>query len=79
MSNNVTDDLETSIRELAAQARKASRPIARASTEQRTQAILAMADQLLAAKAAVEAANAKDLQAAEESGRQCDQLDRGGE
>ena len=77
MSNTVTDDLEVRIRELASQARKASRPIARASTEQRTKAILAMADRLLEAKTTVEEANAKDLQAAEESGlstAMCDRL-----
>ena len=77
MQNVITGELATTINHLASQARQASRPIARASNEQRTQAILAMATQLTHAKVTVEQANANDLLAAEKAGlsqAMCDRL-----
>ena len=82
MPNSTSNSLDTTIRILASEAKKASRPVARASANQRTQAIEAIAKRLLDAKIEVEEANAIDLQGAKESGlssAMCDRLKLNGQ
>lgn len=77
MSKTEATNLETTIRTLASHARQASRPVARASSAQRTAAINAMADRLVASRNEIEIANEQDLQNAKESGlssAMCDRL-----
>jgi glutamate-5-semialdehyde dehydrogenase len=64
------------MQKMGANARQASRVIARASTEVKNRALLAMADALDASRAAVEAANQADLAAGKERGLDDAMLDR---
>ncbi|QJD70208.1 glutamate-5-semialdehyde dehydrogenase [Marinobacterium sp. LSUCC0821] len=64
------------MQKMGANARQASRVIARASTEVKNRALLAMADALDASRAAVEAANQIDLAAGKERGLDDAMLDR---
>lgn len=61
---------------LAKQARAASRELARLSTAEKNLCLLAMADALLANKAAIQEANARDMKAGAESGLSSAMLDR---
>ena len=64
------------MQKMGANARQASRVIARASTEVKNRALLAMADALEASRAAVEAANQIDLTAGKDRGLDDAMLDR---
>jgi glutamate-5-semialdehyde dehydrogenase len=64
------------MQKMGANARQASRVIARASTEVKNRALLAMADALDASRAAVETANQIDLAAGKERGLDDAMLDR---
>lgn len=64
------------MQKMGANARQASRVIARASTEVKNRALLAMADALDASRAAVEAANQMDLAAGKDRGLDDAMLDR---
>ncbi len=64
------------MQKMGANARQASRVIARASTEVKNRALLAMADALDASRAAVEAANQIDLAAGKDRGLDDAMLDR---
>ena len=61
---------------LAKQARAASRELARLSTAEKNLCLLAMADALLANKATIQEANARDMKAGAESGLSNAMLDR---
>lgn len=61
---------------LARQARAASRELARLTTAEKNACLLAMADALLANKAAIQEANARDMTAGAESGLSSAMLDR---
>jgi glutamate-5-semialdehyde dehydrogenase len=61
---------------LAKQARAASRELAKLSTAEKNLCLLAMADALLANKAAIQEANARDMKAGAESGLSSAMLDR---
>ena len=61
---------------LAKQARAASRELAKLSTAEKNACLLAMADALMANKAAIQEANARDMKAGAESGLSAAMLDR---
>ena len=61
-------DIETLMMSIGAQAKAASRPLSIASTEQKNQALLAMASAIEASEAKILDANAKDVAAAEIAG-----------
>ncbi len=69
-------DLQTQIHELGRRARRASRLLARAATAQKNAALLAMADEMVAAQTAILAANAHDLAAAQANGLAAAMMDR---
>ena len=82
MAETTTNDLESSLRALAQNARQAARQVARATAETRSGVIMQMAKELEAARAAIEEANAQDLSAARERGlspAMCDRLILSGE
>lgn len=64
------------MQQLGAQARTASRAMAKASTEQKNAALAALADRLLANEAALIEANAKDLAAGQENNLDAAMMDR---
>ena len=64
------------MQQLGAQARAASRAMAKASTEQKNAALAALADRLLANEAALIEANAKDLTAGQENNLDAAMMDR---
>ncbi len=68
--------MNPAIEQLAANARAASRALARLDTRQRNQALLAIADALVADIDAILEANRRDLQAAENAGRSAAMVDR---
>jgi glutamate-5-semialdehyde dehydrogenase len=68
--------MSSELRSLAEKARRAARPLARATAAQRTRAIEAVAEQLLGDRHAIEAANAEDLARAREAGLAAAMLDR---
>lgn len=72
----MTQDVLAYMQELGQSARNASRVLASASTAQKNQALLAMAQALEAASAELLAANAKDMQAGRDSGLDDAMLDR---
>ena len=61
---------------LAERAQKASRKLASTSTKQRNEALLAMADRLVADQDVILEANAKDMEAGREEGLTASLLDR---
>src|SRR3954453_17863139 len=61
---------------LARQARDASRQVSRLGTQQKNDCLLAMAEALVQEKDALVAANAKDMEAAAQSGLSSAMLDR---
>ncbi|MGC8121572.1 glutamate-5-semialdehyde dehydrogenase [Marinobacter sp. VGCF2001] len=69
-------DVATYMSELGQQARAASRAVARASTAERNQVLLATADALDAARAELVTANSKDLERGRENGLDSAMLDR---
>ena len=69
-------DLDQAIRQLAKDARAASRAMARASTEQKNNALLTLARLIREQAAALRAANEIDLEAARKSGLEAAMLDR---
>lgn len=58
-------DLQQQILDLGRRARKAARDLAKLSSEQKNAALLAMADEIMASRAAILSANEKDLKKAE--------------
>lgn len=78
MSDHVMSsyDIDTAMLALGENARRASRAMMRASGVAKNQALLAMADALLEQRAALQAANAKDLDAARANGLEPALLDR---
>ena len=68
MTTVESPSIETSIRELAAQARKAATAVARLDSAAREEALLAMADETEARTGDIVAANVLDLAAADERG-----------
>ena len=68
MTTVESPSIETSIRELAAQARKAATAVARLDSAAREEALLAMADEIEARTGDIVAANVLDLAAADERG-----------
>ncbi len=68
--------LEVEIKTVGEQAKKASRELAKLSTTQKNQILLAMADELEASRADIQKANAKDLEAGKASGLSDALLDR---
>lgn len=69
-------DIKTYMTQLGQQARAASRVLARATTAEKNAALLAMADAILAAQAALLVANAKDMAAGKDKGLDAALLDR---
>jgi len=69
-------DLKTQILEIGRRARSASRLLARAPTAQKNAALIAMADEMVAAQKDILAANARDLAAAQSDGLAAAMLDR---
>ncbi len=69
-------DLQAQILELGRRARNASRLLARAPTTQKNAALLAMADEMVAAQTEIIAANARDLTLAQANGLATAMLDR---
>ncbi len=69
-------EIQTYMNDVGRRARAASRLVARASTGDKNAALLAIADALLASKAAVLAANAQDVEAGKASGLDAALLDR---
>ncbi|MDM3871497.1 glutamate-5-semialdehyde dehydrogenase [Porticoccus sp. W117] len=69
-------DINTYMNDVGQQARSASRALARASSEQKNRALLAMADALDGAREQLLAANDKDVAAGRESGLDAALLDR---
>lgn len=74
--DTVLDDVEGYVVNLGLAARAASRDIGRASTAQKNQALIAIADQILAQSSVLKKANAMDLQAGEAKGLDSALLDR---
>src|SRR5205809_7628105 len=68
--------LDEQITLLAKQARMASRQVARLNTAQKNQCLLVMAEALAKEKEAVLSANAKDMEAAAQTGLSAAMLDR---
>jgi len=68
--------LQAQILEIGRRARGASRLLARAATAQKNAALLAMADEMVAAQTEILAANARDLAAAQANGLASAMLDR---
>lgn len=68
--------MNPAIEQLAANARVASRALARLDTRQRNQALLAIADALVADSEAILEANRRDLQGAQDAGRSAAMIDR---
>ena len=71
-----TTDIVAYMRELGLRARKASRDMARANTGQKNAALTAIADALLASRAALLSANASDMDAGRKNGLDDALLDR---
>jgi len=71
-----TPDLQEEIHRMGAQARAASRELAKLSTEDKNRILLAMADELVAREPAILGANAKDIAAAKEHGLTSAMIDR---
>ena len=69
-------DLKAQILEIGRRARGASRLLMRAATAQKNAALLAMADEMVAAQSEIVAANARDLAAAQASGLATAMMDR---
>ena len=69
-------DIKAEIHQMGRQALAASRGLAKLSTEQKNEILLAMADGLMADEDAILAANAKDIAAAEENGLTSAMVDR---
>lgn len=69
-------DVVALVRQYAVDAKAASRVLAAASTAQKNQALLAMADLLEQAQADILTANAKDIEAAEQNGLDAAMVDR---
>ncbi|MEY4328977.1 MAG: gamma-glutamyl phosphate reductase, partial [Pseudomonadota bacterium] len=76
MTTETNTSLDQAIRQLAKDARAASRGMARASTEQKNNALLALARLIRAQAAALRAANDLDLDAARKNGLDAAMLDR---
>ena len=70
------DQIKTLMLDLGRKAKAAARPLAIASTEQKNQALQAMADAILAAEADILAANAADLEKVRDNGLQASFIDR---
>ena len=71
-----TEDLQATLLDMGRRARLASSKLAKAGTDERTQAILAMADALNAAEPAILEANAQDLAGGREKGLTDAMMDR---
>lgn len=69
-------DVQAYMNELGQQARQASRALVRATTEQKNNALLAMADLLEQSKEQLQAENAKDLENGKNNGLDAAMLDR---
>lgn len=76
MLEQVKTDVEALMAQIGAKAKAAVRPLSIASTKQKNDALLAMADALEADSAAILAANALDLDAVKSSGLQASFIDR---
>ncbi len=76
MTTQNNPQLDQAIRQLAKDARAASRGMARASTEQKNNALLTLARLIREQAAALRAANERDLEAARKSGLEAAMLDR---
>ena len=76
MTTETNTSLDQAIRQLAKDARAASRGMARASTEQKNHALLALARLIRAQAAALRTANDLDLDAARKNGLDAAMLDR---
>lgn len=76
MTTQMNSPLEQAIRQLAKDARAASRGMARASTEQKNHALLTLARLIRAQAPALRAANELDLEAARKNGLEAAMLDR---
>lgn len=76
MTTQNNTPLDQAIRQLAKDARAASRGMARASTEQKNNALLTLARLIREQAAALRAANEQDLDAARKSGLEAAMLDR---
>ncbi len=76
MTTETNTSLDQAIRQLAKDARAASRGMARASTEQKNNALLALARLIRAEAPALRTANELDLDAARKSGLEAAMLDR---
>ncbi len=70
------DALQAEMEEMGARARKAALALGNLTTEQKNAILESMADALVASEAAIVAANAKDLEAAESSGLTAAMIDR---
>ena len=76
MTTQINPQLDQAIRQLAKDARAASRGMARASTEQKNNALLMLAKLIREQAAALRAANDLDLDAARKNGLEAAMLDR---
>ena len=76
MTTEINTTLDQAIRQLAKDARAASRGMARASTEQKNNALLTLARLIRAEASALRAANELDLAAARKAGLEAAMLDR---
>ncbi|MFM7123415.1 MAG: gamma-glutamyl-phosphate reductase, partial [Fluviibacter sp.] len=76
MTTETNTALDQAIRQLAKDARTASRGMARASTEQKNNALLTLARLIRAETSALRAANELDLAAARNAGLEAAMLDR---
>lgn len=73
---SVPTPLQQQLRHMAQHARHAARPLARANAEQRTQALIAIADALHAQRDGITAANQRDLAQAKAAGLSAPMVDR---
>ncbi len=69
-------DIEAHVRQIAIDARAASRKIARAATSQRNQALLATADTIESSREKIQQANRTDLESGRKSGLSAAMIDR---
>src|SRR5690349_11039810 len=69
-------DLNSYMHKLGAQAKTASRELARLTSEQKNRVLLAMADGLVKSAAELKAANAKDMEAGKKAGLSAAMIDR---
>ncbi len=76
LTQNSTADIKELVEGIGRRARMASRAMAKASSEQKNQALLQMAKMIRGQTESIKQANAKDLQRAEESGHDAAFIDR---